>query len=444
MKLFSATEKFEKNYFSCLIALLPISFIAGNLIINANIIILILSAVLLYRSQLFSIKYFHIDKLLFIYFALIIFTGIYNDIEIRQANVGYSDFVGSYHTSIKSFLFLKYLFLYLVIRFLIQNDVLNLKIFFIICSLSSLFVCFDIFFQFIYGKDIFGYGSSLSGRKLGGPFGDELIAGGYIQRFSLFTFFAIPLFFRDTLINKYKNFIVPILLSIFLVGIILSGNRMPFILYLILLSLVVLFQQQTRKFFFPFIILFSLIFLFAFNFNSKVKNNFINFYAQINKMQTVLKTNNFESKTTPLYLKEFHSFYDTWLMNKYFGGGLKNFRYYCHVRDNIDKDTKFKCNMHPHNYYLEILTETGMLGFFIVISIIFLVLYVSFYKKYFSKSAYQENNIIIPFIFLFMIEIFPFKSTGSFFTTGNTTYLFLILSILVGLAKKDISIENKF
>ena len=132
MKLFSATEKFEKNYFSCLIALLPISFIAGNLIINANIIILILSAVLLYRKQLFSIKYFHIDKLLFIYFALIIFTGIYNDIDLRQANVGYSDFVGSYHTSIKSFLFLKYLFLYLVIRFLIQNDVLNLKIFFLL------------------------------------------------------------------------------------------------------------------------------------------------------------------------------------------------------------------------------------------------------------------------------------------------------------------------
>ena len=28
--------------------------------------------------------------------------------------------------------------------------------------------------------------------------------------------------------------------------------------------------------------------------------------------------------------KEFASFYDTWLMNKYFGGGIKNFRFYCH------------------------------------------------------------------------------------------------------------------
>ena len=39
-----------------------------------------------------------------------------------------------------------------------------------------------------YGKDIFGFKPTLP-RRLGGPFGDELIAGGFIQRFSLFSFF---------------------------------------------------------------------------------------------------------------------------------------------------------------------------------------------------------------------------------------------------------------
>ena len=47
------------------------------------------------------------------------------------------------------------------------------------------------------------------------------------------------------------------------------------------------------------------------------------------------------------------------LINKYFGGGIKNFRYYC-CRPSLDKNSKFICNMHPHNYYLEILTETGI------------------------------------------------------------------------------------
>ena len=53
------------------------------------------------------------------------------------------------------------------------------------------------------------------------------------------------------------------------------------------------------------------------------------------------------------------------------------------------------------------------------------------------------SNKIIPFIFLFIVEIFPLKSNGSFFTTGNTTYLFLLMGILVGLLPKNNSIENK-
>ena len=130
-------------------------------------------------------------------------------------------------------------------------------------------------------------------------------------------------------------------------------------------------------------------------------------------------------------------------MNKYIGGGIKNFRYYCHERPNVDKNAKFVCNMHPHNYYLEILTETGLLGFFVLTLSFALLLYQSLVRKYFLKLNINFDNKIIPFIFLFIIEIFPLKSTGSFFTTGNTTYLFLLMGILVGLLPKDYSIENK-
>tara|TARA_Y100001958_G_C20803618_1_gene265832 strand:+ start:9 stop:311 length:303 start_codon:yes stop_codon:yes gene_type:complete len=99
--------------------------------------------------------------------------------------------------------------------------------------------------------------------------------------------------------------------------------------------------------------------------------------------------------------------------------------------------------MHPHNYYLEILTETGLLGFIVLILSFVLLLYQTLIKKYFSRLNVNFDNKIIPFIFLFFIEIFPLKSTGSFFTTGNTTYLFLLMGILVGLLPKDYSIENK-
>ena len=70
---------------------------------------------------------------------------------------------------------------------------------------ASLFVCLDIFYQFIFGKDIFGYETIGPGRKLSGPFGDELIAGGYIQRFCIFSFFIFPFFLSkiSKLLSKF-------------------------------------------------------------------------------------------------------------------------------------------------------------------------------------------------------------------------------------------------
>ena len=41
----------------------------------------------------------------------------------------------------------------------------------------------------INGKDIFGFEGK--GRKLSGAFGDEFIAGGFIQRFFVYDFFLL-------------------------------------------------------------------------------------------------------------------------------------------------------------------------------------------------------------------------------------------------------------
>ena len=188
----------------------------------------------------------------------------------------------------------------------------------------------------------------------------------------------------------------------------------------------------------------------VFNFNSTVNSNFKSFYYQVNNMTNIIFSGDYKNERSlkphlyPQYMKEFATFYDTWLMNKYVGGGIKNFRYYCHKASKKDKKKEsFICNMHPHNYYLEILTETGIVGFTIICLVFLIVLYRTFVKKYFLFSPLNHNNLIIPFIFLFIVEIFPIKSTGSFFTTGNATYLFLILGILIGLTRKNNSIENK-
>ena len=427
-----------KNYFSLLLAILPISFIAGNLIINTNIILIILSALLLYGKNVFKIKYLFLDKCFFLFFFFILYTGFYNDIYFLTSDA----YPAGYNTILKSLYFLKYLFLYLTLRFLIMKEIIDFKFFFISCLVCSLFVCFDIFYQFFNGKDIFGLEVKNGGRRLSGPFGEELIAGGYLQRFSIFSFFLIPIFYKKYS-NKLSIFLIPILFIIFTLGIILSGNRMPLLLFIFTITLIIIFQKQTRKFLLSFVLIFSILFSLIYNLNIDIKQNFDSFYMRTSQMATLVINKDFNNKNSPQYLKEFTTFYDTWLINKYIGGGIKNFRYYCHVRPNLEKDAKFICNMHPHNYYLEILTETGLIGLIILLFIFYQVLHRTFYKKYFSSSLLVHNNLIIPFIFLFIAEIFPLKSTGSFFTTGNTTYLFLIIGILIGITAKENLIENK-
>ena len=259
---------------------------------------------------------------------------------------------GYFSTILKSILFLKYLFLYIILRYLIEEKFVNLKFFFISCLLATVFVSIDIFYQLLNGKDIFGYEIIGSGRKLSGPFGDELIAGGFIQRFFLFSFFILPVFYPN-LSKKYSKFLIPILFLIFFIGIILSGNRMPLLLFLSSVILIIIFQKETRKYFFSFIAIFFVIFFIIYNVNEKVKDNFLNFAYQIIYLGSAALGSDIYNSRAP-YIKEFASFYDTWLINKYIGGGIKNFRYYCHARPNIDKNSKFVCNMHPHNYYLEI------------------------------------------------------------------------------------------
>ena len=136
-----------------------------------------------------------------------------------------------------------------------------------------------------------------------------------------------------------------------------------------------IFQRQTRKFLHYFVLFFLIIFFSIYNLNYQFKRGVENFYGQISKMTVLIVEKDFDNKDAPVYLKEFTSFYDTWLLNKFVGGGIKNFRYYCHVKPN-PQNKNYHCNMHPHNYYLEILTETGLVGLLIVMVLLLSLIHI--------------------------------------------------------------------
>ncbi len=444
MPAFLSFKNSNYNLLSLTLALFPASFIAGNLIINLNIIILILLSIIIFKKEIFNIKITILDKLFLIFFFLIILTGIINDYKFIMNEL---DWKGRYSTIEKSFLYLRYLILYFIIRFLVEKDKINLNFFFVSCLICTLFVSFDIFYQLIFGKDIFGFVAPF--RKLSGPFGDELIAGSFLQRFCIFSFFTILLFYNGN--KKFLNFYLILLFIIFLIAIILSGNRMPFILFILTILTILFFYKKTRKYLISTLVALGIIFSIIYNLNAKVNSNFHVFYNQIQNtviiVRSIFSKDQSRNYVVPQHIKEFVTFYHTWRINKYIGGGIKNFRYYCHTREKIDPSSPFHhekiCNMHPHNYYLEILTETGIIGFLIFLLILIYILKVSFFNKFKISNPMYKDLKLIPFVFLFLFEIFPLKSTGSFFTTGNSTYLFLIIGILIGLLRRDKAIENK-
>ena len=429
----------SSNLLNFLFILIPASFIAGNTILNLNILLLIFSTILFYGKKIINIKIYILDKIIFLLFLFIIIVGIYNFFNL-QFFVTEQRYDLSINISVlaKTFSYTRYLILYFILRFLIEQKIVNLKVFFISCTIFSLFVSFDVIYQFIFGKDIFGYEPSL-GRKFAGPFGKEYIAGGYIQRFFLFSFFLIPFFLKDK--NKIIFYLFSItLFLIYLVAIILSGNRMPLVLFIFMTVLIFLFEKKVRRYLIYFLSTILIILITAYHSNVLIKQNFSNFYKQLFSITKVLKTkqihNSFNKKGMNSYLLEFRTFYGTWQMNKYTGGGVKSFRINCWKRKNFMPGERTTCNTHPHNYYLEILTDLGLVGFIIFSLVFAIVIYRSFKNKYFTSSSLNNDNIITPFMFLFFIEIFPLKTSGSFFTTHNATYIFLIMAITVALFRR--------
>ena len=69
------------------------------------------------------------------------------------------------------------------------------------------------------------------------------------------------------------------------------------------------------------------------------------------------------------------------------------------------------------------------------------IIFTSYKEIVINKDDLVYKKLIFPFLTLFIIEIFPFKTTGSLFTTGNATFLFIIIAFVVGLneyrLKKD-------
>ena len=120
---------------------------------------------------------------------------------------------------------------------------------------------------------------------------------------------------------------------------------------------------------------------------------------------------------------------ETWKPNKTFGNGIKSFRFEC--RKILIEQKRGLCSNHPHNYYIEILIDLGIVGLVLVIGLasIFILFLLRKYKVL-KKEDNLQNLLLLAAIISLILEVFPFKSSGSIFSTNNSTYIILLSTII--------------
>ncbi len=432
----------------------PISFVFGNFSINLVTILISLIGIAYYNKKLFVCS----DKvplyLVSAFFFIVIFSSYYQ-------NIFYED----NKDSIKSLFFLRYLLLLFVLKTMIFQKDLNIKYFLIICFLVSSIISLDILIQFYFGKNIFGYEPIELSRNVKyytSIFGKELIAGGFIQMFAIPGIFAI-FFISKKVDSKLTLYIIFFLfVFLFLTSLILAGNRMPvimFVFFLIFLSLIIKIKNKKNIFLstsLAIILIFSLI---IYN-SDTLKKRSMNFLAGVPSPSIIIKElkkeypnlkkyentgkqfhSLIEFKTTPQYenypfftghLPIFITSIDLFFEDPIKGGGIKSYRNNCYKKVHLPNRV---CESHPHNFTLDILNDTGFLGFLLIYTTVIYLLYNN-YKDYqlgdFRKTEIS-NWIYLGIILSLVTQFFPFKSSGSFFSTFNAAYTFFLLGISFGL-----------
>jgi len=117
--------------------------------------------------------------------------------------------------------------------------------------------------------------------------------------------------------------------------------------------------------------------------------------------------------------------------NYILGIGVRNFRIEC-KNDEYKIVGRYYCSTHPHNTYIQLLAETGLIGFLFImlfLSFIFKKIYI-FFKK--DTNNKKKLNITLASCFVvILINLFPFVPTGSFFNNWLSTLYFIPVGLLL-------------
>ena len=413
----------DKFFFisSILYVLIPIFLVTGpflpDLSLSLICLLFIIKTSLEKNLDIFKNKFFIIFILFYLILLISSFLSEYSSFSF-QRSIPYLRF-GIFSVAIYS---------------IISNNPKILKYLVFVFFLILLVLSIDSFYEFFFGKNIFGWKKIDSNFRITSFFGNDEVLGSYVARF--FPFIMSLIFFSKKEFNlNINNYQISLIVTISFFITLISGERTSLAIIIISIILTILCCKNTRK-----ILLFSLTLILFFSSlliatNPQLKERF---YNQVISQMDISNPQERIKVFSKTYEGHYIIAYKMFKEKPIVGHGVKSFRKYCSKPENFLYD--YACTTHPHNTFMQLLAETGIFSFLTVFSLFIAVsykLFRIFLKVSFSKNSNHNDSLTMIYIFFFS-NLFPFLPSGSFFNNWMSTIYFMPIGYTIYLYKKTL------
>mgnify|MGYP001475551314 CR=1 FL=1 len=403
----------KDNSIIILFATLPVAIIVGNFFINFYLLCIFLLFIFnVFKTNKFTWfkdRSFIILVIFYLYICANSFINYYN----------YPEY--GYDGPTRSLLFLKFLILFPAIPLLIDKKEIIEKIFKFWLVIIFIIIA-DIFFEKYNGANLFGF-KSLDETRITSFFYDENVVGAFLFGFGFIT----TIFFLQNKITKKYMIILNLTLVLVLLSILVTGERSAFLKSTLLFLLIFYFIDERKLFLKKFYLLIFTIF-----FATSLFFIFPNVLAKqtefFNRILNVEDPKSFSQKLENIkYFAHYDAAIEIYKNKKLNGIGNKNFRFECHDKKYFKENIKFthqRCSTHPHQIHFELLSEQGLVGYFIFIIFLF-----SFFKEKFFNDLRDKDIFKITINFYLIIFLTPILPSGSLFSTFNGFLFWFFLGL---------------